>query len=224
MGFGLYGKLPQKRDFVSYGISQDVLGPLETWLQSAVAASRMELDARWEEFYLTAPIWRFWIGPKILGAGCTGALMPSVDGVGRYFPLMAIHVAEPGQQAPPPPLAPQSDWYSQVEARLLSVLEEKSRASPDTLLGGLPAPSMETTDPADGITLFKGGGPVWRGDRKMSAAMLLTGIVEADYRETARTRSYWWTAGNETRGPVVHAKEGLPDAYFYTMMLRVVAG
>ena len=48
MGFGLFGKLPQKRDFISLGISGDVLSPLETWLQTAVAASRSELGRGWE--------------------------------------------------------------------------------------------------------------------------------------------------------------------------------
>lgn len=222
MGFGLFGKLPQKRDFVSYGVSHDVLGPLETWLQSAVAASRAELGTRWEEFYLVAPIWRFWIGPGILGVACTGSVMPSVDRVGRYFPLMAIHVAEAGVQAPPPPFAPQSDWHAQVENRLLSVLDEGSQIVPETLLADLPAPSMEASEPADGIMLFKGG-PIWRGKPKSSAAALLTGIVEGDYREAARVRSYWWTAGSEAVGPILHVKDGLPDPYFYTLMLRVVA-
>jgi type VI secretion system protein ImpM len=222
MGFGLFGKLPQKRDFISYGIPHGVLNPLETWLQSAVAASRAELGARWEEFYLVAPIWRFWIGPSIFGTACSGSLIPSVDGVGRYFPLMAIHICEPGTQAPPPPFAPQSSWHAAIEARLLSVLEEGANVTPETLLSDLSPPSTETADPADGLTLFKGG-PLWRTKPKTSIAALLTGIVEADYREAARVRSYWWTPGGEAAGPVLHAKEGLPDPYFYTLMLRVVA-
>ena len=43
MAWGLFGKLPQKRDFVALGIPHAVLHPFETWLQSAVAASRNEL-------------------------------------------------------------------------------------------------------------------------------------------------------------------------------------
>lgn len=222
MGFGLFGKLPQKRDFISFGIAGPVLGPLENWLQAGVAASRAELRDQWERFYLVAPVWRFWIGPSILGTGCAGCLMPSVDRVGRYFPLMAIYIAEPDRQMPPPPFAPQSAWYSAIESRLLSTLDDKAEVAPETLLDGLPDPSTESTEPADGLTLYKGG-PLWRGASGTSAAALMTGIVEADYRETARVRTYWWTTGSEAAGPVLHAREGLPDPYFYTLMLRAVA-
>src|SRR5690606_31180273 len=58
MGFGLFGKLPQKRDFVALGVPRAVLEPFETWLQSAVAASRSDLGLGWQERYLVAPIWR----------------------------------------------------------------------------------------------------------------------------------------------------------------------
>lgn len=222
MFLGLFGKLPQKRDFVSYGIPQRVLEPLETWIQSAVAASRAELGGRWEEFYLVAPIWRFWIGPEILGAACTGSLMPSVDRIGRYFPLTAVHIAEPGRQTPPPPFAPRSEWHESVEMRLLSALEDREEINPEVLLDGLSPPSTEPSEPADGLSLFKGG-PVWRSEPQTRAAALLTSIIEADYREAARRRSYWWTAGNETTGTMLHTREGLPDPYFYTLMLRIVA-
>ena len=222
MGFGLFGKLPQKRDFVSYGIPHQVLGPLETWLQSAVAASRAELANSWEQLYLVAPIWRFWIGPGILGTCCAGSLMPSVDRVGRYFPLMALYMAEPGRQMPPPPFAPQGDWHAAVEGRLLSTLDENTEIAPETLLADLPPPSTESAEPAIGVTLFKGG-PLWRAKPKSGVAALLTSVVEADYRESARVRSYWWTVGRESAWPILHIREGLPDPYFYTLMLRVVA-
>src|SRR5262245_11063690 len=47
MSFGVFGKLPQKRDFVALNIPRAVLEPFETWLQSAVAASRNELKDDW---------------------------------------------------------------------------------------------------------------------------------------------------------------------------------
>lgn len=222
MGFGIFGKLPQKRDFISFGIPNPVLNPLETWLQSAVAASRAELGRDWQDLYLVSPIWRFWIGPKILGQGCAGVLMPSVDRVGRFFPLMAIYCTAPGEQLPPPPFAPQGEWYTALDGRLLTTLEENAEVDVERLLDGLPPPSIEVSTPADGLTLFKGD-PLWRGQPGAQAAGLLTGVVEADYREVAKVRSYWWTAGSAANGPMLHAKEGIPDPYFYTLMLKLVA-
>ena len=112
MGFGLFGKLPQKRDFMSVNLPHAVLNPFETWLQSAVAASRNEIGRNWENYYLVAPIWRFWLGKDVLGTACTGSLMPSVDQVGRYFPLAIMYWAEPGETLTPPLINPIDGWYA----------------------------------------------------------------------------------------------------------------
>lgn len=221
MGFGLFGKLPLKRDFIAHGIQQDVLGPLETWLQTAVAASRSELGRDWEELYLVAPIWRLWIGAGVLGTNCAGALMPSVDGIGRFFPLLALYVCDEGEAMPPPSYAPQEKWFAAVEERLLSVLEEGASTPVDAILAELPAPALDksaTSGPAG----FKGG-PVWRGQADVDTPSFLAAIFEDDYRQVARDRSYWWVPGNGERGPVLHARNGLPDPYFHTRMLRFVA-
>lgn len=222
MGFGLYGKLPQKRDFISAGIPGDVIQPFETWLQSGVAASRSELGGKWETAYLVAPIWRFWIGAGVFGRNCAGALMPSVDGVGRYFPLVAIWCCEDGESLPPPPYAPQEKWFSAIEARLLSVLDDGANVPVDEILAGLPTPALDGRTPAVQRFEFKGS-PVWRGDEEMDVPSLLAAIFEDDYRHVANTRSYWWAAGTGMRGPVVHARNGLPDPYFHTQMLRSMA-
>ena len=195
MGFGLFGKLPQKRDFVSFGISHQLLHPFETWLQTAVAASRVQLGGEWERFYLVAPVWRFWIGRDILGTCCMGCVMPSVDGVGRYFPLMAAYMAEPGRQIPPPPFAPQGDWFAAVEGRLLSALDEKARIAPETLLEGLSPPSTEEAGPAFGAVAFKGGA-LWRGDASAGAAAVFRtgGIYPSSSTALRSDRTSWMRA------------------------------
>jgi len=222
MGFGLFGKLPQKRDFISFGIPGDILAPLETWLQSAVAASRSELGSGWEELYLVAPIWRFWIGPGVFGSACAGALMPSVDGVGRFFPLLAVYICENGARLAPPPYAPQDKWYLGIEERLLTTLDDNVPVTVDTLLAGLPPPAFDVVVPRPGLSAFKGN-PLWRGDPDTDTPSFLATIFEDDYRAVALSRSYWWVAGNEERGPLMHAKNGLPDPYFHTRMLKLVA-
>lgn len=220
MAFGLFGKLPQKRDFIAVNMPPPLLNPLETWLQQAVAASRAELGRGWEELYLVAPIWRFWIGPGVFGTGCAGAVMPSVDGVGRYFPLLAVYACDNGAAMPPPPFAPQGEWFAAVETRLLSTLDAEAEVNVETLLVGLAEPSLQPAM-AD-VSEFKGG-TLWHGAPKTGAAALLTGVVEADYRRAARRRSFWWTAGSETNGPALYIREGMPDPYFYTLMLKPMA-
>jgi type VI secretion system ImpM family protein len=140
MAFGLFGKVPQKRDFMSISMPTAVLSPFETWLQAAVAASRNELGRTWQDHYLVAPIWRFWIGEHILGTTVAGALMPSVDQVGRYFPLSIMYFAEPGDTLPPPLLAPLDHWYHEIEMRLLRALSEDNDTYLATILNGLEPP------------------------------------------------------------------------------------
>ncbi len=222
MGFGIFGKLPQKRDFIALGIRGDVLTPLENWLQAAVAASRSELGRAWEELYLVAPIWRFWIGRNVFGAGCAGVLMPSVDGVGRFFPLMAVYVCDGEEQLAPPAYAPQEKWFRGIEERLLPVLDEGATLAVDKLLEGLPPPAFEP--PAvEGAPVTVRGGLHWQGEAEADVPTFLAATFEDDYREVARGRSYFWTVGNETRGPLLYARQGLPDPYFHTLMLKTVA-
>ena len=87
MGLGFFGKVPAKRDFVSRHIPRSVLQPYENWLHACLAHSQNQMGNEWARYYLVAPIWRFWLGSKILGVPCQGVIMSSVDQVGRYFPL-----------------------------------------------------------------------------------------------------------------------------------------
>lgn len=219
MAYGLFGKLPQKRDFVALGIPHAVLHPFETWLQSAVAASRNELGRGWEELYLVAPIWRFWLGHEIFGQACAGALMPSVDKVGRFFPLAIMHVSAPGEEGAPPVFAPREEWYAEIESRLLSVLGEDAAIEPADLTGGLAEPGEGPQPPDPPGESFKGGA-IWTGEAEGAAADLLASVLKADYWRAAGSRSFWWTAGGSGGRPSLHVRAGLPDPYFFTRMLK----
>ena len=94
MRCGLYGKLPAKRDFVAISAPREFLAVWEPWLQGSISASRLALGNSWQAVFLRAPIWRFWLGAGLSGNTIAGAFMPSVDGVGRYFPLTAFAYAE----------------------------------------------------------------------------------------------------------------------------------
>jgi type VI secretion system protein ImpM len=85
---GLYGKLPARGDFVSRRLSAQFIGAWDAWLQSAVSESRRSLGAQWLDLFLSAPVWRFVVPAGMFSkAGWAGVLLPSVDRVGRYFPL-----------------------------------------------------------------------------------------------------------------------------------------
>jgi hypothetical protein len=66
--------------------------------------------------------------------------MPSVDQVGRYFPLSIMYFAENGDYLPPPLLSQLDHWYSPIEQRLLGALSEETDAYLTTVLQGLEPP------------------------------------------------------------------------------------
>ena len=85
---GFYGKLPELGDFVNRRLPQNFIDPWDSWLQQAIATSRDQLGGNWLNNYLTSPIWRFAVSSGVVGESpWCGLLMPSVDRVGRYFPL-----------------------------------------------------------------------------------------------------------------------------------------
>ncbi|MFM9926180.1 type VI secretion system-associated protein TagF [Variovorax sp. H27-G14] len=84
---GWFGKLPGMGDFAHRRLPEGFRAVWDAWLQRGLARLR-DRHADWMERYLEAPVWCFALGPRVVGQGAwIGVLMPSVDGVGRYFPF-----------------------------------------------------------------------------------------------------------------------------------------
>jgi len=83
---GWFGKLPGMGDFAHRRLPEPFRAVWDQWLQRGM--SRLRDRADWTERYLEAPIWCFALGRQVAGdRAWIGVLMPSVDGVGRYFPF-----------------------------------------------------------------------------------------------------------------------------------------
>ncbi|WP_152502016.1 type VI secretion system-associated protein TagF [Labrenzia sp. THAF82] len=123
MGAGYFGKLAARADFVVANCPAGFMRLWEPFLMKGLAQSRLDLKEAWEEAYMTMPVWRFWLTPaqsdSDLGAAVAGAFMPSIDKVGREFPLTVAASAESGLGGPP-----SSGWYDKAEDVLLETLEE----------------------------------------------------------------------------------------------------
>jgi len=123
---GFYGKLPIAGDFISRRLPKHFIKTLDQWIQNVMAISREQLGADWLDLYLTSPIWRFALPSGIIceEQGWIGLMMPSVDKVGRYFPLiLAGKVIEPDYL--PVLLVTHHDWFTQLEDIALAALEEQ---------------------------------------------------------------------------------------------------
>ncbi len=88
MGFGAFGKMPSVGDFFRLTPPPGFVRVWDAWLQEVLLAGQAAHGPYWDGYYMSAPIWRFTLAPGLAGPEkVIGVLMPSVDRVGRRFPL-----------------------------------------------------------------------------------------------------------------------------------------
>jgi type VI secretion system protein ImpM len=220
MRCSLFGKLSAKRDFIALSASRDFLNAWEPWMQACVSASRDTLRDHWLQAYLTAPIWRFWLGEDICGATTTGALMSSLDGLGRYYPLTLFASATPGNFIAPPDIDSHDRWFAAAEAFLLSTLEKEVRFETITnTLEHLPMPFDPLTDPeTPGLSIFKNGA-VGASLGSSTFSDLFTALRVANHSNVYSGSSFWWTVGGSESGPVGFCCRRMPGPFLFANML-----
>lgn len=87
-GFGAFGKIPSVGDFFRIDAPNGFVSVWDEWLQRCLVSGAHTYGDRWDELYMSAPIWRFTLSARLAGPDrVLGVLMASVDRVGRRFPL-----------------------------------------------------------------------------------------------------------------------------------------
>ncbi|MBR0800709.1 type VI secretion system-associated protein TagF [Bradyrhizobium jicamae] len=219
MRCGLFGKLSAKRDFIALATPRAFLEIWEPWLQSCLSASQHQLGTNWQSAYLSAPLWRFWLGADISGETTLGAFMPSVDGIGRYYPLTLMAVADPSFSIPPPDLNAQDSWFSTCEEFLLSTLDhEKSFEQITATLDSLAVPHMEATASGTGDVLRISDTTIGSFTAGTSFRDALAKVRQKNHGALAAA-SFWWTDGGGDFPPMALACRGLLDPFGYSAML-----
>jgi type VI secretion system protein ImpM len=198
---GYFGKVTTHGDFVSRRLPVDVAQAWDDWLQRCIHASRQQLGGEWLSHYLTSPVWRFAIAPGVLGQdGWGGVMMPSVDRVGRHFPLM---LAAPGNGALLERVHQQVGWYD--------ALDDLARCSLD--------PSF-TLEQFDAAPLPPESGPAPAPVSGQRWCMPLAGDMTAQVAEVLlQGRSLWWTEGSPSVASSLLVSHGMPDAEAFAAML-----
>ena len=211
---GFFGKLPARGDFLTRGVPPEVLTPWEKWLEAAMGGARQQLGQTWSQVYERASVWRFWIGGGLLGAPMTGVLAPSVDRVGRCFPLTFV-LTGPAETLPAPPLvgSGNADWYVAMDRAAIEARHPRFEGDVDGLLERLPLPKgARYTQAEDRRAAFFAYG-------EAGLDQLIEDVRSHDHQLTIGSRSYWWTAGNDFSGPAMVALNGMPDAHGFAALL-----
>jgi type VI secretion system protein ImpM len=228
---GFFGKLPSNGDFLQRRVPQAFLDVWDPWLQECVHVSRETLQEAWLPAYLTSPVWRFVLPEAICGSGAyAGILAPSVDRVGRYFPMTIVTQLD--VDANPLDFAMQrGSWFDALESLLVTALGES-----EVDLEWFDAQVMEHTHFLDGEldaagaalkdlfqrSQFPKQGEYWRTPLS-SAGSMQAAINAFAYRELSaalRPASVWWTEGSGASAPAWLSLRGLPTADRFGAMLN----
>lgn len=133
---GWFGKLPGMGDFAHRRLPDDFRERWDQWLQSGLLQLRQQHPG-WTERYLHSPLWFFVLAPDVAGPRAwLGVLMPSVDGVGRYFPFtLARELALPLAQINGAQwLWLQREWQHAAHCALQALEQDLDAAGIDALL------------------------------------------------------------------------------------------
>jgi type VI secretion system protein ImpM len=225
---GLYGKLPVFGDFVVRQLKSEFVSSWDGWLQEGLANSRQLLGDSWLETYMLAPIWRFIIGPGILGGNAwMGIMLPSVDRVGRYFPLtLAL------------PVSPQTDiaqtyltngeWFRAIEDLGMDALKQGLDFKEyEARLSRFPVPAcvcmqenddtipLNTTIPEPTEYLASSYARVPQDDNFKERTSQIRNAISGALKPV----SLWGAEFADTQEHLLLATESLPDKEIYCALL-----
>lgn len=220
-GPGYFGKLPGSGDFVSRGLSRPLIAGLDAWLHDGLAAMPGVYGPGWLDHYLVAPAWSFilpagtWSGTVLLGS-----MIPSVDRVGRYFPLVAL-VGLPDATPLQACLPPASDWYAATRALLLRALQ--TSLSPDALILELAridvhnAAAMGSAAAEDDILSILGADLDPSADRAERPADFVWPEMPLLF-EARNDRSFWWADASAAQPARQLIHRGSPDNQLFAQL------
>ncbi len=215
---GFFGKLPGRGDFIGRHLPKSFLEPWDNWLQTAIAQSRNQLGEAWRDCYCTSPIWRFALSAGLCGTnGYAGVLMPSVDRVNRYYPLVITA-----------PLTP--DWPLLA---LLTVGEAWFQAAEQLALAGLAQDKLDLDDfseqviglgapPDAGLAesapaLDKAWHCLWPDT--LNQSQVTAALANDQLRQAFNRPSLWWTEGSDRITRCLLICDGLPPVEGFAALL-----
>ncbi len=218
---GWYGKIASLGDFASRRLPASLIANLDTWLQGVIHESRARLGESWLEAYLTGPVWRFLLFPGAAAPeGWAGVLMPSVDKVGRYFPLLIAS----RQEAFPDGAAGRAleDWLDRAEAIALATLADRATVEgfDQALQECRPpsAPPPPESPPLD--ALFTRSITANHLAPGASLSDALQGLGRTRLHRDAHGHSLWWAPQGSEGARVLITVPGLPDGATFATLLR----
>lgn len=211
---GYFGKIPSKGDFLTQLLPRNFTDPWDAWLREVLAHGKSVLGDNWMEYYLTAPLYHYALSSGVCGnQNWLGVMMPSVDSVGRYFP-MTICKSFSSSSNPLDLIESEKKWLENAEKLLLFCLDENfSRAELDHQLSQLQVEdSDETTITLKKATMNRFEDSAWNFPvhEKENVSVIYPELVNSMLSTFYTSYSVWRTQGSDNLPPSFMVSEGLP--------------
>lgn len=221
---GWHGKLPTLGDFATRRLDPAVVQAWDDWLSAGLAS--LQRQPQWLDAYLASPSWRFVLMPGVLPGAAeqlawAGVLMPSVDRVGRYFPLTLMQ-ALPALPASATAFDALWRWLLQLDEAAADALHDDW--SVDTLEA-----QLQRVGPAPAAPPLPDGTQALADDSAVTAlplaahghaATLLAAQAAGAWQRQWQGRAFWYAdAGLDT--PRLLASRGLET---HALLPRLLGG
>ena len=227
---GFYGKLPCRGDFLQRRVPQEFVDAWDSWLQASIHESRQRLQDSWLDAYLTGPVWRFAFSSGVCGEGTyAGILVPSVDRVGRYFPLTVVAQLH-ADDCLLGIACGSSSWFESAESLVLEALASEAldfdifdeqvallRDHLDLDTAFESARVMKLLETSD----FPSTASRWQVPLTTVGSLqsAVNALAYRDMTRILRPLALWWTQGSNVLAPAWCSTRGLPDAQAFVAML-----
>ena len=220
---GWYGKIPAAGDFIARRVPPSFSQAWDQWLQRAIAGSRERMADDWRDAFLSMPVWRFVLSPAMLNPNAwAGVMVPSVDAVGRYFPLAVASALPSASLDLVGTLLAARPWFQDIEAIALAAIGPGGdSASIDAAIARTPfLPQwLRYPEARDDTVPMRSAKPqmLWvplgrRDDKGASALAALAARL-------AEPAGAWLTEESELFGRCVLLCQALPAAEQYCAMM-----
>lgn len=210
---GSYGKLPAHGDFIGRDLNKGFLTSWDAWLSGCIASSQEQLGEAWLPKYLSAPVWHFALSPGVIDQqGWAGLVMPSVDRVGRYYPLTLAWSI--GRQNPVKVIG-NSEFALKLENIVLDALEQGWNI--EQLTDALSRIELAQLSVNSGPLLDQVSISLQETSALPQSAFdeLLAPLLQDKYQ----SYSLWWTQGSQLLEPGLLCCQGLPKLGSFSALL-----
>lgn len=201
---GWFGKLPAAGDFLQRDLPNGFVTAWDAWLQAGMAAGSQAHGDDWQDNFLRFPVWYFLRRHPADGdAGrplWAGILVPSVDRVGRLFPL-TIAFDMPGALFLRHGIGPVEHRLDEIAALALDVLGDDDLPAFEQATGALEPLAAAAT-------------PLENDSGSRHPVELVESLGRQALLERLTSHALFWTTGDQPRQSLLLAPEPLQaDAF-----------